>query len=75
MAKKGFDDFSVKTRRSHNSATAKAKEIAATEETVRLNLEVPKSLRDAIKIQAVTEGLSMKEFGTKVFTEYLEVNE
>ena len=72
MAKKRLGDLDVTRRRSRSKAAVAAKQEAAQEETVRLNLEVPKSLRDAVKIQAVKEGLSMKDFGTKVFITYLE---
>lgn len=42
------------------------------EKVVRLNLEVPVSVRKALQKAAIDEGVTMRELGTRVLREYLE---
>ena len=69
---KGFEGFDPKKRTTHSDAASEAREAAEQEESVRLNLEVPRSLRAAIQKRAIDEGLTMKDLATKILREYLE---
>lgn len=39
-----------------------------------LRVDINKSLHDNLKIQAIKEGISLKELCTKIFIEYIEKN-
>ena len=66
---KGWKDFTPE-RDTHSQAAREAA-AAASEDYVRLNLEVPRALRAELRKRAIDEGLSMKELGTKILASYL----
>lgn len=69
---KGFEGFDPKKRTTHSAAAEQARETAAEEDTVRLNLEVPRSFRAEIQKRAIDEGLTMKQLATRILRDYLE---
>lgn len=69
---KGFANFDPKRRSTHSAATEKAVEAAAEEEYVRLNLEVPKSLRAWLQKHAIDTDQTMRELGTHILQTYRE---
>lgn len=62
----------AKTNRRENSAKEAALEEVAKEEMVRLNLNVPTSLRQRLKLQAVKEERDMSEIMTELLEGYLD---
>ena len=62
----------AKTNRREHSAKEAALEEVAKEEMVRLNFNVPVSLRQRLKLQAVKEAREMSEIMTELLEAYLD---
>jgi predicted HicB family RNase H-like nuclease len=61
-----------KSDASHQHPAAEPlKEIVGAEEMVRLNLQVPESLRRNLKARAASEGKSIQDIVTGLLVEYL----
>lgn len=63
-----MNDYSRKPSRSDEAK--EAREEAAEEETVRLNVEVPKSLREFLRIHALKEDTTVKAIVNGLLTDY-----
>lgn len=63
-----MSDYTRKPTRSKEAQEAKEK--AAEEETVRLNVEVPKSYRDFLRLHALEEDTTVKAIVNGLIAEY-----
>lgn len=72
MAKNAWGNIDPTRKPTYSQASEAARQAAAEEDTVRLNLEVPARLRKALQKMAIDEGVTMKELGTRILSEYVE---
>ena len=59
------------TLKAHRPSKSKAVEEVKKEETERLNIELPASLKRDLKIQAARDGVKLKDLTIRLINEYL----
>lgn len=60
-----------RTRQNENPAAAEAIEKAGQSDLVRINIEVTKTMRDAIKMKAISESKTVRELITETLNKII----
>jgi len=60
-----------RTRQNENTVAAEAIEIAGQTDLVRINIEVSKTMRQAIKMKAAAEGKTVREIVTEALNKII----